>query len=200
MRDLVKSSTHRWLRLGCLMLALGCGDDGPDTGESVDAIEGDGDFELPTGGDGDSVPVGDGDEPGPMEEPGEDAAVVDPGMGDGDDDRPDAGGEMPGPPTAFTRGQAIAAEQKCTKCHQDDYAGLGFFPNLTPHTTGLAKWSDAQIGKAIREGVGNDGKMLCNGMPRFALAEAEMADLIAFLRGLPAVKKEIKSVCPGHGK
>lgn len=59
--------------------------------------------------------------------------------------------------------------------------------NLTPHDSGLKNWSDAQIAKAIREGVDRDGKPY---KPPMAFAfykninDADMAALIAYLRSL----------------
>lgn len=207
MREVVKHSTNRWLRLGCLTLVLGCGGDDVDTGETINPIEGDGDGAM-TGdgdtapnGDGDETPVGDGD--GSMTGDGDAMPAEDGGAmpGDGDGDSPDAGSGDPGPSEAFLRGKAFADSEEgdCASCHGANYSGAGFFPNLTPDATGLKNWTDAQIAKAIVDGVGNDGKKLCVGMPKFKLSESNVADLVAFLRGLPAVKKEIKAVCPGHG-
>ncbi|MBK7991022.1 MAG: c-type cytochrome [Comamonadaceae bacterium] len=59
--------------------------------------------------------------------------------------------------------------------------------NLTPHESGLKNWTDAQIAKAIREGVDRDGKPY---KPPMAFAfykninDADMAALIAYLRSL----------------
>jgi mono/diheme cytochrome c family protein len=129
-------------------------------------------------------------------------------MTDGGSEQPDpgdgsdaGGGEMPGPSEAYLRGEAIAVANECADCHRENYAGAGFFPNISPdNTTGIGKWTDAQIAAAVKDGVGNDGKTLCSGMPKFELSDAEMSDLIVFLRGIPAVKKSITSICPGHGK
>jgi mono/diheme cytochrome c family protein len=197
MRELKMYSIRPWLRLGCLTLALGCGDDSQGVGEVIEEVEGD-DAGEQSNGDGDQA-GGDGDEsgemPGSMDGPDDnvDAGMMEPG-GDGDT-------ANPGPSEAFLRGEAIAVEADCVMCHQENFAGAGYFPNITPHTTtGIGKWTDAQIADAIVDGLGNDGKKLCAGMPKFAFSDAEMADLIVYLRGLAPIKKEIKSVCPGHGK
>jgi mono/diheme cytochrome c family protein len=199
MLEVVKHSTFRWLRLGCLTLVLSCGDDGVETSTDVDDLdEGDGDASSGDGdapsGDGDRS-SGDGDGDG---SPGDgDASSSD---GDGDGSSGDGDDSAPGPSEEFLRGRALADMHKCVDCHQEDYAGLGFFPNLTPDETGLANWTDEEIGKAITEGIANDGDALCNGMPKFDLSEQELADLITFLRGLPGVRKNITAACPGHGK
>ena len=205
MRELVKHSTGRWLRLGCLTLALGCGGDDVDTGEIIEEIGGDGDAdgEQMSGdgeqisGDGDQPGEGDGDMPDPMEEPTDPDAGP---TGDGDGDPVDAGGTKPMPSEAFLRGEALAVEHECADCHVENFGGGGFYPNITPDATGIGKWTDAQIAKAINDGVGNDGKTLCASMPKFKLSAGDTADLIEYLRGLPAVKKTITAICPGHGK
>jgi mono/diheme cytochrome c family protein len=59
--------------------------------------------------------------------------------------------------------------------------------NLTPHETGLKNWTDAQIIKAVREGVDRDGKPY---KPPMAfgfyknISDADMGALIAYLRSL----------------
>lgn len=98
----------------------------------------------------------------------------------------------------------------CLECHtpmekgQRDYAGKkgagGFVfngpwgasvaRNLTPHETGLKDWSDAEIARAIREGVRRDGSPL---KPPMAFAyyknigDDDMKALIAFMRSLKPV-------------
>lgn len=71
-------------------------------------------------------------------------------------------------------------------------AGLGIFwpPNLTPDATGLAGWSDAEIVRAVREGVSRDGRLLAPIMPAndyAPLSDADAADMVAYLRSLPPV-------------
>jgi mono/diheme cytochrome c family protein len=66
--------------------------------------------------------------------------------------------------------------------------GVSVSRNLTPHASGLAGVSDAQIARAIRQGLGRDGSPL---KPPMAfdwyknIAEADMTALIAYLRSLP---------------
>jgi len=65
--------------------------------------------------------------------------------------------------------------------------GLAVSRNLTPHETGLKGWSDAQIERAIRDGVRADGSPL---MPPMgfsfykSISADEMRALIAYLRSL----------------
>lgn len=70
-------------------------------------------------------------------------------------------------------------------------------PNLTPDDeTGLGSWSDAEIARALREGVDKDGKELVI-MPAYtyrALSDADVAAIIGYLRNLEPVHNEIPPV------
>lgn len=65
-------------------------------------------------------------------------------------------------------------------------------PNITPDPeTGLGRWSDAEIGRAIRDGIGRDGRILFPVMPYRnyrVLSDSDLAAVIAYLRSLPPVK------------
>lgn len=102
---------------------------------------------------------------------------------------------------AVLRGKALAEENLCVACHQDDYAGLGFYPNLTPDVaTGLGDWSDVDIANAIQNGYDRNGESLCSLMGIYPFTNEEASDIVAFLRQLPAVSNQITAVCPGHGQ
>jgi mono/diheme cytochrome c family protein len=76
-------------------------------------------------------------------------------------------------------------------------SGLFATPNLTPdEATGLGSWSDAEIARAIREGVDKDGVELII-MPAYnynALSDQDIAAVIGYLRSLPAVENEIPPI------
>jgi mono/diheme cytochrome c family protein len=65
--------------------------------------------------------------------------------------------------------------------------GVAVSRNLTPHASGLKGWSDAEIARAIREGVRKDGSTL---KPPMAFGwykninDADMQALVAYLRSL----------------
>lgn len=67
--------------------------------------------------------------------------------------------------------------------------------NITPDKdTGIGKWTDAQLAKAIREGVRPDKRLIGPPMPiEFYrhLSDADLAAIIAYLRAQPAVKNEV---------
>ena len=67
-------------------------------------------------------------------------------------------------------------------------------PNLTPdQETGLGSWTDAEIARALREGVDKDGVSLVV-MPAYnyhVLSDADVAAIIGYLRSLEPVHNEI---------
>lgn len=89
----------------------------------------------------------------------------------------------------------------CTGCHGANFSGgkIDVGPpgwpearNLTPHASGdLARWTEADFFRAIREAKRPDGTVLSEVMPRgFAgLDDTELRALFTFLRSLPPVPK-----------
>ena len=118
-------------------------------------------------------------------------------------------GPPDGDPTL--RGAYLAEVGHCMDCHTPNRPGGGgrdwsrtgaggrpttglagpvMAPNVTPHPEqGIGKWTDQQIVRAITEGVSADGRRLLPPMP-FAnyakMAASDLADLVAYLRSLPA--------------
>jgi mono/diheme cytochrome c family protein len=68
-------------------------------------------------------------------------------------------------------------------------------PNLTPDPeTGAGNWSDDQLARAIREGVGHDGRALFPLMPYQhyrSMSDKDVASVIVYLRSLPPVKNAV---------
>lgn len=66
--------------------------------------------------------------------------------------------------------------------------GISVSRNLTPHASGLKDWTDAQIVRAVRDGVDRDGRPY---KPPMAfefyrrIRDDDMAALVAYLRSLP---------------
>ena len=64
-------------------------------------------------------------------------------------------------------------------------------PNITPDVeTGAGRWTDDMLARAIREGIGHDGRALYRGMWYGAfvnLADADIAAVVVYLRTLPPV-------------
>ena len=73
--------------------------------------------------------------------------------------------------------------------------GIFYPPNLTPDiATGLGAWTEDEIVRAIRTGERPDGRILAPIMPWRAYAaysDADIADLVAYLRSLPAVEHQV---------
>ena len=109
-----------------------------------------------------------------------------------------------GDSATIERGRHVAtAVIKCVDCHRSDFGGgtvvddpaIGTVAatNLTTGKGGvLSKYDDALLERAIRHGVGHDGRGLWI-MPSYevsGLADDDLAALIAYLRSLPAVDRE----------
>jgi hypothetical protein len=76
-----------------------------------------------------------------------------------------------------------------------DLPGKVFAPNLTPDKdTGAGNWADDMLARAIREGIGHDGRALFGIMP-FAhyrnMPDEDLASVIVYLRSLPPVRNAL---------
>jgi len=67
-------------------------------------------------------------------------------------------------------------------------------PNLTPdQATGAGTWTDDMIARAVREGVGHDGRALFPMMPYLnyrKMSDDDLAAVVTYIRSLPAVRRE----------
>jgi len=72
--------------------------------------------------------------------------------------------------------------------------GKFYATNITPDaSTGIGGWSDDEIEAAIRRGILQGGEAESPVMPYYwyaGMSDADVADLIAYLRALPAVQRE----------
>jgi mono/diheme cytochrome c family protein len=72
--------------------------------------------------------------------------------------------------------------------------GVVYPPNLTAdRDTGLGKWTDEEIARAIRHGIRRDGRQLVPIMPwpsYSALTDGDAAALVAYLRQLTPVRND----------
>ncbi len=73
--------------------------------------------------------------------------------------------------------------------------GKVYAPNLTPDPeTGAGNWTDDQLARAIREGVGHDGRALFPFMPyeNFrVMSDEDLASVIVYLRSIPPVRRQL---------
>lgn len=123
-------------------------------------------------------------------------------------------------PDRVERGKYLSAIMVCADCHttgsllgkadpQRHLAGsqvgflvpdLGIFypPNLTPdRETGIGTWSEADIVKAVREGVRPDGRILAPMMPYLhyaALTDADAWSLAAYLKSLEPIRHQVPPI------
>lgn len=116
------------------------------------------------------------------------------------------------------RGKAAIEKRACQDCHEPNLSGspgkldqskltypstIAYSSNLTSEKeTGLGNWTDDEIARAMREGYQKDGHIMCEPMPIYKdMTDQEVADIIAFLRTLPPIKKRvIDSQCPDMPK
>ncbi|MGD9912739.1 MAG: cytochrome C [Rhizobiaceae bacterium] len=91
-------------------------------------------------------------------------------------------------PEGFVAGKELAG-----RLVEDSEAFTAYSANITPAGR-IAKWSDAELMKAIREGIRPDGSLIGPPMP-FAmykgLGDDDLAAVVAFLRTVPAVDNEL---------
>src|SRR6476660_4599092 len=68
----------------------------------------------------------------------------------------------------------------------------GIAPNITPDAaTGIGKWSDEEIVRAIKGGIGKNGRLLNPEMPSryfHSLSDDEMHSIVLYLRSIPPVR------------
>ena len=68
-------------------------------------------------------------------------------------------------------------------------------PNITPdEATGAGTWTDQDFARAIRDGIGHDGRILNPLMPYWTLkvlTDEDLASVIAYVRSIPAIRNEL---------
>jgi mono/diheme cytochrome c family protein len=122
-------------------------------------------------------------------------------------------------PARLARGQYLVdSVMGCVGCHSDqdlskpgappvaNRRGAGLVwaatdtpwlvaPNITPDKeTGAGNWSDDTLARAIREGIGHDGRALFPIMPypNFrAMSDEDLAAVIVYIRSLPPVRNQL---------
>ena len=118
-------------------------------------------------------------------------------------------------PARLERGKYIANSMGCLYCHSPhdwakpdeavppgmdgagqqlpytDLPGRVIAPNLTPdQETGAGNWTDDMLARAVREGIGHDGRALFPIMPYAhyrSMPDEDLASIVTYLRSLPAV-------------
>jgi mono/diheme cytochrome c family protein len=110
---------------------------------------------------------------------------------------------IPTDQTSLARGEHIAAINMCQHCHMDNFSGQTAgapvivtlsVPNLTSGAGGVgATNTDEDWVRAIRHGVGNDGRGLALMPSRvfYYLRDDDLGALIAYLKSLPPVDNEM---------
>jgi mono/diheme cytochrome c family protein len=128
---------------------------------------------------------------------------------------------VPATPERVARGRYIYAVSNCDGCHSErDFTRFGApviaggqgagaavagpawlggamaAPNITPdRETGIGAWSEGEIVRAIRDGIGRDGQALLPVMPYSGfrqMSDEDAAALVAYLRAMPPVRRAQK--------
>lgn len=125
------------------------------------------------------------------------------------------------PPVGVERGRYLAHSVcECFECHtplrsnelvEPDPSKLGagdilnkktrhVAPNITLEPeTGAGRWTDDQLIRAIREGIGHDGRRLSLVMPypKFSiLTDDDVRSIVAYLRSLPPIRNSLPHWIP----
>jgi cytochrome c oxidase subunit 2 len=113
----------------------------------------------------------------------------------------DVAGPIPRTVAGGGAGFGMMGDVACVTCHGADGRG-GRVPMMmwtvdvpdirystlsTPRSeegTTVPAWSDSDIGRAIRDGVEPNGQRLKSPMPRWRMTDADVADVIAYLKEL----------------
>jgi mono/diheme cytochrome c family protein len=92
---------------------------------------------------------------------------------------------MPAAPGGFAKGQQFPAGGE----------GVQVAPNLTSdQETGAGRWTDGQLIRAIREGIGHDDRPLFPGMPysEYAhMSDEDVQAVVAYIRTIPPVVNKL---------
>ena len=93
------------------------------------------------------------------------------------------------------KGAVIASKGMSGGFEFADAMFKSYASNITPdRETGIGKWTDAQLGKAIREGIRPDGSTIGPPMPIHfyrSISDADLAATIKYLRAQPAVANKV---------
>ena len=121
-------------------------------------------------------------------------------------------------PARVDRGRYLFSAANCAGCHSerdptqdgapivvgsegggrilpDDFRGRAVASNITPdQETGAGSWSDDQLARAIREGIGHDGRTLSSRMPYGyyrKMSDEDLASVVVFLRSLRPIHRAL---------
>ncbi len=85
---------------------------------------------------------------------------------------------------AAERGHALAQE-RCAKCHAIEGSGASPYPGVQPFRNLDARWTREHLAKALETGIWGENDQT-GAIHEMRLAEAEIADLFAYLDTLKA--------------
>jgi hypothetical protein len=71
--------------------------------------------------------------------------------------------------------------------------GVIYSRNITPDETGIAKFTDQQIARSLRYGVGVDGRALFDFMPFHNTSDEDLTAIISYIRTLKPVQNKVQA-------
>jgi mono/diheme cytochrome c family protein len=90
---------------------------------------------------------------------------------------------------------AVAGKEGAGHIFADENRPWLTAPNITPdRETGAGTWSDDMLARAIREGIGHDGRALDPVMPYQSfsdLSDEDVASVVVYLRTIPAIRNQL---------
>jgi mono/diheme cytochrome c family protein len=101
----------------------------------------------------------------------------------------------------------VTVRNGCIECHGKDLGGATVIndpafaivnaPNITPFKT--AEWTDGEIARSIRHGIGKDGEplLLMPSHEYFELSKSDLQAIVAYLRQIPAVERPDGGISAG---
>lgn len=105
--------------------------------------------------------------------------------------------------TLIARGKRLSKTLHCTYCHGDQLQGRKTEERVSPNITKTRhQYSNAELAKAIRYGLKNDGTVIGGDMPSgesyYHLNDTDTKALIAYIRSLPDLSNEDLPSTFGH--
>lgn len=110
---------------------------------------------------------------------------------------------VPSDAASVIEGKRLAATRGCVDCHGEDMGGKLLIDdpaigkvqgaNLTAGRGGVLRaYDDAALGRAIRNGIGQDGRalLIMPSLEYFPMSDTDLGRIIAYIRAVPAVDRD----------
>jgi mono/diheme cytochrome c family protein len=96
-------------------------------------------------------------------------------------------------------GRMASTMRGCAACHGADLGGaVSGTPGQNLTSSNLGDWTDAEMTRAILDGIDDEGATLCTSMPAFRTSRMtgeEVCNIVAYLRSLDPVTRDVVDTC-----